>query len=343
MILEETSPQEEKKRPSRLGLYLPFGALCLLVAGWCAFWFFTAEAANRVIDGALIRESSRGRDWTCPNRQLGGFPFRIEIRCDAPRVALKRGDGRVEQASLGAISLHARILSPRHFIALATPPFRLREDTPEPLIVGWDSARMSFEAGQASLTEASVEVTNPILSTGAPDKLEQRAKAKSFTLHIRQSAGDIAGTDMITRIVDFSAPALDLVSAGTEPMQVEFQTSAPGLTLAADTDIRTRLETWRLAQGKARILVAKVTKGAFALDLTGELGLDGMKRLEGNLQGRARGFDAIMGRLTRQGGLDMGNLLGKLSGGQGVPVVLTFENGKLRYGPFPLMNLTPVY
>jgi hypothetical protein len=343
MTLNVPSPQEEKKRPSRLGLYLPFAALALIIAGWSLFWFITAEAADQIIDNVLQRESSRGRDWSCPNRVLGGFPFRIEIRCDAPRLALRRADGRVEQASLGGLVIHARILSPRHFIAIAAPPFRIREDAPEPLTLAWESARMSFEAGQASLTEAAIEITNPTFSTGKADKQQQQAKAKSFTLHMRQSAVSAPGTDLVTKVTDLSAPVLDLLAGSGEPVQAEFQASAPGLTLTPEADIRTRLEAWRMAQGKARILVAKVSKGAFALDLAGELGLDAAKRLEGNLQGRARGFDAIMGRLTRQNGLDMGNLLGKLSGGQGMPVVLTFEGGKLRYGPFQLANLAPLY
>ncbi|HUN12856.1 MAG TPA: hypothetical protein PLE50_11395, partial [Rhabdaerophilum sp.] len=63
----------------------------------------------------------------------------------------------------------------------------------------------------------------------------------------------------------------------------------------------------------------------------------------GNLQGRAKGLEALTSRFTRRNGLDIGGLLGSLSGKQGLPVALTFQNGIARFGPFPLAELRPLY
>ena len=60
-------------------------------------------------------------------------------------------------------------------------------------------------------------------------------------------------------------------------------------------------------------------KGQANLDLSGVMGLDGLHRLEGNLQGRAKGLEALTNGLTRRGGLDLGGLFGKMGGGQGLP------------------------
>jgi hypothetical protein len=50
-----------------------------------------------------------------------------------------------------------------------------------------------------------------------------------------------------------------------------------------------------------------------------------------------------MNGITRRMGLDFGGLLGRLGGGQGMPIALVFENGRMRFGPFNLLTLEPLY
>ena len=86
------------RRQSRFWLYAPFGLLVVLAAAWSGFWFYVHGRTVAEIDKALAKEAERGRSWTCNNRTVRGFPFRIEVRCDSLALTTTRwGDAvRVE-------------------------------------------------------------------------------------------------------------------------------------------------------------------------------------------------------------------------------------------------------
>ena len=73
---------------SRRWLYLALG-IVIAIAGWTAFWFYAAERANQAIAGWLEREARLGRVYSCDGQSLGGFPFRIEVRCKRAGVELR--------------------------------------------------------------------------------------------------------------------------------------------------------------------------------------------------------------------------------------------------------------
>ncbi|KAF0227971.1 MAG: hypothetical protein FD175_2365 [Beijerinckiaceae bacterium] len=336
-------PQGLTPRPKRFGLYLPFGILLGIMALWTGFWFFSANAAGKIADNFIAREGERGRDWVCPERAVGGYPFRIEISCVKPQLILKSAQGLRHQGSLGALSLHARILSPGHFIAVLSPPFLAKNDDAGDVELTWKSARASVRAGLQSISEASVEFVDPALSAGQGERRDIAALAKSFEVHLRHSPGETPGTDLVARMQDLTFAPLDQLIGTKDPIRMEVQATAPGFIPDPKRRFQDVLEEWRRGGHKARVVVLKATKGQANLDLSGVMGLDELHRLEGNLQGRAKGLDALTSGFARRGGLDLGGVLGKLGGGQGLPVALVFENGRLRFGPFPLANLAPLY
>lgn len=343
MTLEPASPQAEIIKPSRKGLYLPFIGLGLLIAVWSGVWYFSAQATRKVAAGFIQREVERGREWVCPNQNIGGYPFRIEITCDKPQLFERGPEGLHREASLGGLSLHGRILSPGHYIAVLSPPFILKQGTAGEIDLSWQSARASFRGGKEAFVDASVEVVAPVASLGLGENKDIKALAKDIQFHLRRSPGEAPGTDLVLKIVDLTFAPLDQLTGSPDPLKLEIQASAPGLVASPGKRFADTLDAWRDGGGKARIVVANGAKGKAALELTGALGLDALRRPEGNLQGRARGLEALTGRFTRSTGLDIGGLLGRITGGQGLPVSLTIQNGQMRYGPFPLMEVPPLY
>jgi len=331
------------KPPSRRGLYLPFILLGALFLGWSLLWLYLAHRAGTIADGFVLREGERGRDWICPDREIVGYPFRIEIRCKAPRVTFREQDGLRHEGSLGGLIFHARILAPGHFIATFLPPFRARHGEAGEMDLGWKSARASLKAGNEGIGEFSFELAEPVLAAGPHGREDVRVLAKGFELHLRRSPGEKTGTDLVARVTDMTFAPFDALMGNNAPIRFEFQASAPGLVADPGRRFQDIVEEWRLANGQARVILAQITKGQANIDLSGVMGLDSERRLEGNLQGRAKGLDALGGLMGRRGGLDLGGVLGKMSGGQGLPVALTFQNGRARFGPFPLFELAPLY
>lgn len=330
-------------RFSRLGLYLPFGLLALFVALWSGIWAFGARRVGEVMDGFIAREATRGRDWICPERAITGYPFRLQLNCARPQVIEKDANGLRRAATLGGLSIHGRITAPGHYIGLLEAPLTMRIDPEREVTLSWQSARASFRGGAAGFSELSVEMIQPALVLGPGDAAEQRVSAKDISLHLRRSPGDNPGSDLVFRLGDVAHPLIDRVAGNSEPMTLELQATAPGLLLDPTRRIEDSIEAWRLANGQARIILAKASKGQALIDLSGVLGLDTVRRLEGNLQGRARGIDQMLSGLTGRMGLNLGGVLGRLSGGQGMPIALVFENGRMRFGPFPIAQLGPLY
>ena len=63
---------------------MPVFALLVLAAGWSIFWYISVTITGREIGEWIKREAEGGRIWTCPDRSVGGYPFRIEITCNEP-------------------------------------------------------------------------------------------------------------------------------------------------------------------------------------------------------------------------------------------------------------------
>jgi hypothetical protein len=340
----DASVQKAKSGLSRMGLYLPLAILAGFIVVWCIVWYMATQAAGRVVDGFISREAERGRDWVCPDRTVSGFPFRIELSCAKLQLIEKGEAGLQREATLAGLSLHSRILAPGQYVAVLSPPFIARQGSDRELTINWTGARASFRGGPQGFGDASFEVTAPVVSVGLDEAKDQTAaRAKDFSLHIRQTPGNVAGTDLVFRIAEISLPLLDQRMNNPEPLTLEVQATAPGLVFEPKKRAQDVLEAWRLANGKAKVVLAKANKGQAAIELSGTLGLDAERRLEGALNGRARNIEALTSGFARRTGIDFGALLGRIGGSQGLPVALTLENGRMRFGPFNLVELGPLY
>ncbi len=69
-------------------VFIAPGLVLVGALAWTAFWFFAASEVGVKADAWRAQEAKSGRIYDCANRSVAGFPFRFEIRCDAPSVAL---------------------------------------------------------------------------------------------------------------------------------------------------------------------------------------------------------------------------------------------------------------
>ncbi|MET0721361.1 MAG: DUF2125 domain-containing protein, partial [Tardiphaga sp.] len=80
----------EPKPPSRRNwlLFLPFAVLVVLAVAWSGFWYFAASRTEAIVSTWIEQEASAGRVYACASRTIGGYPFRIELRCSQPVMEL---------------------------------------------------------------------------------------------------------------------------------------------------------------------------------------------------------------------------------------------------------------
>ena len=87
------------RRGFRWGLYLPLILLALVVVGWSAFWFVARSLVGQGIDQAMAEARARDDVWTCAERSISGYPFRIEVRCQDVTLARNSTIGVVTLSS----------------------------------------------------------------------------------------------------------------------------------------------------------------------------------------------------------------------------------------------------
>jgi hypothetical protein len=354
-----TPPQLGK---SRLGLYLPFAGVLLLVLGWSALWAYGRHRTAQEMDLFMTRQAGMGRVWSCPERSISGYPFRIEIRCAKPTFQQVEEGGRLPTTgSLGAltaVATTAGALTMGHVILEFAGPLRVVREGVSDMTMNWESARSSVSGSLSRLDRASLEVVKPDVSITAAGSEVFRSRAEKFDFHLREASGQPAGTfDLALSLVNSATPLLDGLIGNADPFNAHFDGRVFGLTTIDRRDWKATLDTWRNGGGLMRVERLALSKGAPRAEGKGELRLDSERRVAGQLDASFVNADALM----RQFGLNamdglIGSVLGNLGGRRneqpGAPprertmrLPITFVEGRVAVGPLrlPGVRLLPLY
>jgi len=333
--LSAATTAKSSKNPNRWGLYLPFAALFLLCAVWSGFWYYTAGRIGDVMDEAFAREAKAGRDWSCPNRRLAGFPFRILLTCDAPRF-VSHMQGRAGEGSLSGLAMEARAIDPTRAIAILTGPLTV-EANGGTIIANWRDARSSVSTDTKRLNDFSLDIQGLTISASLPGQAPLEAKAERVNLNFAMEGLDKAGLGqfkLAAKLEALSFAALDAMSGSADPVNLELQAVGSKVPPGIGPDWRLNLEAWRQAGGNLKIILFDLHKGATQLQLSGDVSLDDNHRPNGRLQASFQNLDRLIAQL---GAGPMASMVrsGKL------PMLLT--DGRLFIGPVPLVKLPPLY
>lgn len=339
-----------RRRSSRIGLYAPIVLLLVLAAGWSGFWLYARGRAAQIIDATIAKEAERGRNWSCADRSIGGFPFRIELRCATLALTSSRWPETVRVETGPAVAV-GQIYTPGQVILQATGP--LRATLPEGRVLDMSWGRLEASLTHRSPEQFALVAADLNLGLTAPGASPGNWRAASLELHLRRNptrpeadqAVDVALTSNGTVL-----PEIDALLGTTDPGTVELRailTKADAFRLGFNPDA---LESWRGAGGGIELSQLRSTKGPARIEASGRLLLDQTHRVAGQIQAGVAGIEQIGG--LRIGGLTAG-LGGLLGGGAQAgstpglttlpPVVL--REGRVYLGPFrlPLPPLTPLY
>lgn len=339
------------RRQNRFWLYAPPLLLLLLAVAWSAFWFYARGRAASEIDAALAREAERGRTWTCADRTIGGYPFRIELRCNALTLTSTRwGDAvRVETGPAVAVG---QIYSPGLVILELTGPGKVTLPDNRSLALSWTNLDASLAWRNPERFALVASDLSGVLS--APGTNPETWSSKTLEAHLRRNparpepdqAVDIAITAKGTVL-----PPIDALLGNSDTGEIALQatlTQAESFRKGFNPDA---LESWRGAKGSLELTRLSSTKGKARVDGSGVLQLDPLHRVSGDLRLAAAGIEQI-------GGIRIGNLLGGLGGllgGRGADAAtapgltplppVSLREGRVFLGPIrlPLQPLPPLY
>jgi hypothetical protein len=342
------------RRRSRLWLYLPFVLLALIVVAWSAGWFVVRGRIEAGLDTWLQDEAKAGRLWTCPDRSVAGFPFRIEISCAS--LAFARSD---LQASTGRLLVVAQVYDPQHVIAEVAGP--LRVTTPNAAIdAQWQSLQTSVHMAGTRPERGDLVATKPVIAVTGVLADPVNVTAARLEAHVRPSPAESSAADAALQLAGATIPGLDGLIGGTEPADLDLLATITQARNLPPRPMAAELERWRAAGGEVKVARLTIQKGPRRIEANGGVSIDELHRVQGISNAATTGIEGLLGQFVggRRGGA--AGLLSALLGAppaqapvpsaNGGPALtpappLRAQNGRVFFGPLqiPGVHLPPLY
>lgn len=324
-----------------------------IAALWSGAWLYASREAGQQTDAWIAAEHTQGRDWTCPDRRIGGYPFALTIRCAGATYAGQDMGQRVE-AQLAHLAASVSIFHPRQLAVALQAPFTVRTSDGQTDIEGrWQTLHLAL-ASLPEITSVAVQgqgiaVNGRLAGSGVTNG------ADTLDAHFELPPAEPHST--IVYAIDskgIAMPALDELLGGSTPVNV---TAGGRLDNTEPSDARTpqeALEHWRQAGGHLDLDSALISRASASVAATGTLRLDEAHRLQGRLNAQFVGLEPILARYGISGNLAaVGSLVSALFGGGGrkpppkagaLSLPISLNNGRLGIGPITTsIQLTPLY
>jgi hypothetical protein len=303
-------------RRRRWPVFVPFAVVAVLAALWTGGWFYFAGKARGMIDDWRAGEAKAGRAFDCGAQSIGGFPFRMEVRCVQPGLAL---------AGMTPVALNAvdalvawQVYQPSLLIGEFTGPLSLGEaGKPASFSANWRLAQASAHLAPRGVERISMVFEAPAFARIDGGSNVEMLKAAHIELHGRPNAAsrpDRPAIDMAVQLAGFSAPTLHPLFA--EPLDADGTGVLHALPDLSPKPWPVLLKEWQSRGGSLEISKLRVQQGDVIAVGAGTLALTARGGLDGQMQITVVGLEKVLqtlgiNRIVSEG--DIGSALGALN------------------------------
>ena len=322
------------RNPRRWGLYGPFILLALVSLVWTVAWFrLSNEAAHRIdVAAAQYRQAGYQIDWKA--RQVGGYPFRLDVTFQGLRLRAPTGWG----LDAPRLEAEAYVYALTHWLAAAPQGLTVVRPEDGPVDVHGKLIHMSFGDPAKHPPSLSIEGSALTFLPGPGARPFALAAADHLEFHLRPGPDD-QGAVFFKLLGGKAAPSgMFGRLAENEPVSLVFDallTKASALKSA---------RAWSAAGGAMQVRQFALNAGPASLSTapgTLRLGADG--RLEGSLGVTLRQGPQALGALSQAGAIppeaafSAASVLAVHTGPDDVATAtLTFQGGEVALGPIPV-------
>jgi len=360
-------------------VFVPIGLVAVLALVWSGFWFLAARAAETTIAGWREREAKVGRIYTCEKQTVGGFPFRIEVRCVDPSIELRRNEPPIALKASDLVVV-SQVYQPTHLITELKGPMTTAElGQPPSYVANWGLGQSSVRGTPAAPERASIVFDRPTVDRVGGAAPTTVLKADRIEVHGRIAEGSVAGDPVIElawRLTAATAPELHAFTK--QPIDADVTSKLYGLADFAPKPWPVRFKEIQARGGRIEITQARVRQGEATAVSSGTLGLTMRGGLDGQIQVTIVGLESIvkaldidravsqgsmgsaigaldrlipgLGQVARQnagpGILAALRAMGKpttLDGKPATTLPLRFADGQILLGPFPVGRVPPLF
>ena len=268
------------RKPRRLGLYLPFAIALLAIIAWSILWVWARGEAVRRLDAAVAGLDGGGYRIAWKDRQVGGYPFRLDVTLIDAHVREPSGWGLDAPRLEAEAYLHA----PGHWLIAA--PVGLSFVRPEggPVAVtgrilhasltNLDKRPPSFSFEGAGLTFQPGPGARPFFLAGA-DHAE---------FHLRAGPDDEGGVFLNLTGGKAAPGGLFARISGDKPIALVWNSTLSKMSAFTGPDWPGAVRHWSAAGGQITVREGEVTAGeAMAQTRAGALTVGDDGRVRGSL------------------------------------------------------------
>lgn len=274
-------------------------ALAVVSAGglWTAVWYYAAAQTESRIQDWRQREANAGRIQSCGKQTVGGFPFRIIVRCTNAAVEVRSQQPPLLMKAKEVVVV-AQIHDPARIAGEVVGPFTVSEPTRVLYTGSWSRGRLDvhgvaarFERLALQFEEMRIEQPGPTLLMSA-NRLELNGRlvgGRPFENPVLDITGQATGTIV---------PGLGPI--GEKPGEADFTAVLHGLRTLAPRPAQALLRELQASGGRLEIASLRLQQGDMIAVGAGMLALSASGRPEGILRVTATGVE----RLVQTLGLD---------------------------------------
>lgn len=367
---------DARPRRRRWRLALPLALVVVLALGWSGFWYYAATVAEQKIAELRARGAKSGYRVDCGTQTIGGFPFRIELRCADLTADLRTA---ALAATLKDAIFAVQIYQPTLLIAEMTGPLTVTDSARAPAwTVNWTLAQASLHGLPRDFDRLSLVLDKPeVARLGGPTPATL-ARAEHLEVHARQAPRlpqDAPALDLALNFAKATVPGVAQIP--DQPIDGEIAATLRGLKELAPKPLAQLLRDLQAANGRLEISRARVQQGEILAVGQGTLSLTPRGMLDGQIQLTVAGLDRLMavlgvdkavGQASQKAlerlapGLNLERLLGprgnaavaaagvamlgqqtELEGRPAVALPLRFADGVVFLGPLRVGEMQPLF
>jgi len=344
MSVPDSAPPRKFRR---LGLWLPFLALGLFIAAWSGAWVWARGQVRSGLDSAAGALAGAGYQFTWKDREIGGYPFRLDVTLTEP--SLRAASGWALEAP--SIEAEAFLHAPTSWLIAAPAGLTFVRPIGGPVAVRGQLIRASLthpDARPPSFSFEGVKLTFAPLAGAQPFALTSAGRVE---FHLRAGPDDQGG--VFFRLDDGKARLSGLFArvAGDKPISIVWNSTLSKMSAFSGATWAEAVRRWSDAGGRISVRQAGITAGDAVLGAnsgTLAVGTDG--RLSGTLDVTLRQAPRALGALSAEGIIESqaaqsATLVAQARQGAGdaTQATIDFQAGRTTLGPVALGPAPKVY
>jgi hypothetical protein len=335
------------RKLSRIGLYAPFGIAVALAVAWSAAWVWARGEAQRQMDRAVADLGRAGYQISWKDRQIGGYPFRLDVTLTDARVREPSGWG-LEAPSLEA---EAYLHAPGHWMIAAPQSLTFVRPEGGPVTVTGKLIHASLFDLAKRPPSFDFEGLNLAFQPQAGAQPFFLSNADRVEFHLRAGPDDEGGVFLSVDKGKARLAGLFARIAGDKPISITWNATLSKMSAFTGPDWAEAVRHWSDAGGEMRLRQAGVTAGEALIGANSgalTVGRDGRARgvLDVTLRQAPRALDAMRdtGALAPEAAQAAADVAAAREGpDRTARAQITFQAGRTTLGPVAIGPAPKIY